>query len=520
MSVALQENFWSYRECMRRWMRGGEVDARAAESKERYGGAEGPLPLDERLAQTIWAQQLFGSGEMRLVDGRGLRVLDPGRWNGSAGPDFQGARLLIDGETLRGDVEIHLRPGDWSAHGHQRDLDYNGVILHAVLHSDDGAKDDPLHNGRRTPRLEMEPYIFPDLETLRRSLSVDDFQYAQPSHAGKCQRLMTETEAAWVVDYLDRAGEERLIAKTRRLEEQARQAEPEQVFYQSVMMSLGAGAGKTLYYLLAKRTPLSEIMDFARESPRQEWNVTIEALLLAVAGLLPEEDALADAPEESRARAALLRDRWAQLESYWSDRPIPPTRRWFQGIRPVNFPTRRLAAMAILLARAMTLGRQPLEELLARIRAGAASLEDAVPSRKRHPLLTGLIEWFVVPGEGHFWGTHYSFTAKASARTMTLIGEATALSLVFNALLPAGLLAARREGDAALESAVFRLFSLAPPLQPNHVTEFMLRRLFGDAEQGRALANTERRRQGLFQIFQHCCNGEERHCDACYYLTS
>ncbi len=43
-------------------------------------------------------------------------------------------------------------------------------------------------------------------------------------------------------------------------------------------------------------------------------------------------------------------------------------------------------------------------------------------------------------------------------------------------------------------------------------------RLFGDHERAGSLINTERRRQGLFQIFYSCCRGEKRHCEACYLI--
>ena len=46
----------------------------------------------------------------------------------------------------------------------------------------------------------------------------------------------------------------------------------------------------------------------------------------------------------------------------------------------------------------------------------------------------------------------------------------------------------------------------------------MTARLFGPNEQAAKIINTERRRQGLFQIFYTCCNAEERNCSACYYL--
>lgn len=518
------ESFWEYREYLRQRLAGtggttGGTLA-AAEPEEPYQVLKGPAPLSERLIQTIWAQQLLQPGALRLADGRPLRILDPGRWNGSAGADFKAAHLLIGTETVLGDVEIHLAGPDWLAHGHQRDLAYNTVVLHVVLRLGDGKIHDPLHNGGLVPRLELEPYIFPDLETLRRSLTPDDYQYTQPQGVGRCHALLTELTPAVLTDFLDRAGEERLVAKMQRLDEQARHAPLEQVFYQALMMALGTGSGKTLYYLLAKRTPLSEMMDFVRELPEAQWAAGFEALFLNVGGLLPSGEELVTAPPESRARAEMLWTLWRRFEPYWSDRVIPPTRRWFQGIRPVNFPVRRLAGVAALLARRLRAGRLPLADLLERIQAGQASLEQAVPSRKRHSLLAELVEWFRVDGAGHFWGNHYSFSAAPSVRVMDLIGEGAALSLTFNALLPMALLAARRAGDEALVKAAQRLYGIVPPLQSNHITEFMGHRLFGQNEHAMKLINTERRQQGLFQIFYACCNGEERHCEACHLFRS
>jgi hypothetical protein len=529
LNAAGPETFWAWREAMRDRMQGGRPD-RAVEEGVFYRESTGPLPLDERLAQAIWAQQLFGGGQLRLMDGRSLRVLDQGRWNGAGGPDFRDARLMIDERPVRGDVEIHLLAGDWDNHGHARDLDYNGVALHAALKIDDGQAYDLLHNGERVPRLEMEPFVFPDVETLRRSMSADDFQYAQPAADGRCRHLMTSLEPGQVADFLDRAGEERLVAKMRRLEDQMTGAgDLEQVFYQATLMTLGAGGAKTLYYLLAKRAPVAELMEDAREMPSEQWGLAIEALLLGVAGLIPGQTAAADGAQgaeasfgdaDALARRDALMAVWRRQEPYWRDRVMPSSRQWQTGVRPVNFATRRLAGMALLLARSMREGRLPFEDLMDRLRAGMTTLAGAPPTRrKRHPLLDDLMGRLRAPGEGHFWGTHYTFAARPAARPMDLIGEATAMSLVFNAFIPAALLQARREKDNTLEEAALRLFRLVPPLQPNHVTEFMTRRLFGAEGRGAALISTECRRQGLFQIFYHCCNGQERHCDACYYLS-
>ena len=520
MDFTFRDSFWDYREHFRARLAGGGIGA-AADPQEPYLPLHGPMPLNEKLIQTIWAQQLLQSGGLRLADGRPLRILDPGRWTGHAGPDFKDARIMIGEATLSGDIEVHLYGPDWAAHGHERDLDYNTLVLHVVLRSDDGRVADQLHNGSSVPRLELEPYIFPDLETVRRSLTPDDYQYMATAGAGRCLPLMTDLDPIQLADFLDRAGDERLIAKMQRLDEQARQATLEQVFYQALMTALGTGPGKTLYYLLAKRTPLAEMADFVRDLGEAQWAAGFEALLLGVGGLLPPEADLATAPPEARERAATLRALWTRLEPYWCDRVIPPTRRWFQGIRPVNFPVRRLAGVAVLLARSLRTGRPLLGGMLERIRAAAALLRDAVPTRKKNPLVVDLTRDLSVAGEGHFWGTHYSFNAKPAERRMDLIGEGAATSLILNALLPAALLAARREGGdpgQALREAVVRLYGLIPPLQDNHITEFMTHRLFDDDEHAIKLLNTERRRQALFQIFYTCCNAEERDCSRCFYF--
>lgn len=512
------QSFWDYRERYRQCMETAAA-MQTAEPGQGYENLSGPLPVNERLVQTIWAQQLIQGSGLRLVGGATLRVLDPGRWNGAAGPDFRDASLLIDGQPVAGDVEIHLEACDWSAHGHHRDLDFNNVILHACLRSPDGRKGDARHNGTIVPRFEMEPYVFPDLETLRRSLTPDDFEYTRPQRAGRCFELMRTLSAQEVGDFLDRAGDERLVGKMQRLEDQLADADLEQVFYQALLTALGSGSGRTLFYLLAKRTPIAELCDYVRDWPEARWPMVFESLLLHVAGLAPGEAELREAPAEARERADQLRRIWDRLEPYWADRLIPPTRRWFKGIRPVNFPTRRLAAVACLLSRSLREGRCPLDPFVERLVAGAASLRTARPTRRRHPLLRELVERLTVSGHGHFWGRHYSFTARPAPCPMNLIGEGAATSLLLNAVLPAALLHARVSGDETALEATERLFGFVPPLQPNHITEFMTRRLF-EEESAKALINTERRRQGLFQIFHHCCKGEERDCARCYYFTN
>lgn len=513
--MRVMESFWEYRETFRSQMQSRPY---SAEGSPEYGLAPPVTPLNERLVQAIWNNQLLQPEGLRLADGRPVRVIDPGRWNGAGGPDFLDARVMIGEDILAGDIELHLLASQWRAHSHDSDLDYNNVVLHVVLQNDDGKTHDTLHNGAKLPRLELEPYLFPDLDTIRRSMTPDDYPYERPASLGKCYELMSSLPAEVATDFLDKAGDERLASKVRRMEEQASTVDLEQAFYQTVMMSLGVGPTKSLYYLLAKRAPAAELLDYARELPPADLRAGIEAMLLHVAGLVPPPGELEEAPDESRAYAVRLATLWKKFEPYWSDRRLAPTRRWYRGIRPVNFPARRLAAVAALLARSVEQGRPMLADLRSRVESAAGSLAEARPARRMHPLIRELIDWFLLKDERGFWTNHYSFTAAPARQSMQLIGDSTARSLIFNALAPALVLVARHEENAALLNAARKLYSIFPPLQANHVTEFMLRRLFGEGPRGGTLITTERRQQGLFQIFYSCCSSEERHCDSCYYL--
>jgi len=297
----------------------------------------------------------------------------------------------------------------------------------------------------------------------------------------------------------------------------------EQVFYQALLSALGSSNGKPLYYLLAKRAPLAELRreyDAAAEASTDTGAAgrLLESLLLHVAGLVPSDPELANAPDEARDRAGLLKELWAPLEPYWADRVIPPSRGWYRDIRPVNFPPRRLAAVAQLLARGFARGTTPLGEAIDHVRDAARLYDVEKGARRSSRAARRLAEYFEAPVSRDFWAFHYSFQARPSRRPLRLIGESTGRSLAFNAILPAVELAARRSGERELAEAVRRLFVAYPRLQGNHIVNFTRERLFGRGEEPRGLLRTERRQQGLFQIFHSCCNGETEHCDCCHYL--
>lgn len=102
-------------------------------SVEEFQGYYGPYQASEILLQKIWLKSAFDIRGLKDQWGREVNVEFAGQWNRLDGPDFKRARLTIDGEFIEGDVEVHFRHGDWTAHGHDRDSGYDEVVLHVVL---------------------------------------------------------------------------------------------------------------------------------------------------------------------------------------------------------------------------------------------------------------------------------------------------------------------------------------------------------------------------------------------------
>lgn len=96
-------------------------------------GWYGPYTVSERVIQKIWLRGDYRAGNLRTLSGKALRVRHPGRWNLQEGPDFRGGEWELDGQRVRGDIEIHFQARDWVAHGHGQDPNFAGVALHVLL---------------------------------------------------------------------------------------------------------------------------------------------------------------------------------------------------------------------------------------------------------------------------------------------------------------------------------------------------------------------------------------------------
>ncbi len=321
---------------------------------QRDGGCceSRPEGLDELHVQALWQDAKLRPQTLALVDGTPLEVLEPGRWNRGCGPDFQDALVAIGGIVRRGDVEVHLRPNDWDAHGHQGDSAYHNVILHVTWFATPSSKE--ISGG--IPHLALQPFVEKTAPFDFAQLTLDAVPYPEQSRERPC-RLRLRTVPGATERLLTCAGYHRLQLKTQRFIEGLRAEEPFQCFYEGLMAAMGYGRNAEPFRRLAQEVPFSRIECFPSRSRF--------AILAGVAGLLKPSQ----------------RDLW---DLWWQSGLQPPLQpfAWdMRGMRPANHPMKRLAGVVGVLHSISTLLECSLEKLPKALCDAATLLQETVASK-------------------------------------------------------------------------------------------------------------------------------------------
>lgn len=256
--------------------------------------------LTERHLQAVWYDRRLRPAGLCTRSGVELNVIDPGRWNSGPGPDFLDAVLELGSERriVRGDVEVHLRPGDWEAHGHGSDAAYRRVVLHVTW----SCGPDPVTLPADAVTVWLGRFLSGSPGFSPAAIDLGAYPYAHsPSGRRPCEsRFAGEPDSAR--ECLAAAGRRRLAAKSRRMgalladaggsSESRRQA-----FYLEVMEALGYVRNRTGFRQIASAVPLSTLLSEPENAERA---------FLAAAGFVdwPRGPARPCNSPESRLRAA------------------------------------------------------------------------------------------------------------------------------------------------------------------------------------------------------------------------
>lgn len=459
----------------------------------RLQAAEGEPAVPERALQCIWYEQLFSGDDLALEDGRPLRVVSPGWWNRSEGPDFKNAQIEFAGRLRTGDIEVHTNHGAWAAHGHQNDRRYDRVLLHVVWESVPAATPACNSQGEPIPTLLLGKYISSEVFAMASSLSEEESYSIPDAHPGACAAMAVWDDPEALERFLHLAGEWRMLNKARLFRERMEQAGADQAAYEQLLAACGYAPFKDQFRAVARALPYDRVRQLAQRNP-----LLLEAALFQLAGLLP-----ATLPEETGPVPHHMRMASLQREHLTGLRSLALV--WPKmGIRPNNRPERRLAGAARFLARTAHMG---LADTILNIwRTEMADIE-----RRR-----AFEELF--PGKMGFWAAQYSWTGHPLARPTAPLGAARVRSIIGNVFVPLGLAVARHRRDRTLEEQVFAFFIALPKEADNHILKRMLPRVCPEEFR---LIQSFRLQQGLLQMYQDWCepNPSCRNCALLAHLA-
>lgn len=455
----------------------------------------------ERLVQAIWQHQRLRRGELKTTGGQSVRVFHPGFANLEGGPDFRGAVLQIGGGApCSGDVEVDLRAAGWRAHGHDRNPNFQKVLLHVIWDVDGGHtfRGQERFPGTRPPVLSIKDAIDAPLAELSLALENESLRFLPETLRGRCCAPLRELPESILSDLLYQAAQVRFETRAAHMRACAKGSGWEQALWEHLFRALGYKHNVwPMQHLAEQRTRLLGLPEKNRDAMLR----MLQARLLGVSGLLPSELSRVE-----RGDNAYLRSIW---DVWWRDRDtfsdvILPRAAWrFHGLRPANHPQRRLALASHWLADA---------HFISRIEKWIAARKDK--TRTYSKLLRDLMGILQVERDD-FWSWHFTFKSARLKRQQPLLGEGRATDLAVNVIFPWLWIRAVEGHNEMIKEEVERRYFAWPPAEDNSILKLARQRLLGTSE-ARVL-KTAAAQQGLIQIVRDFCEHSNAVCDNCRF---
>ncbi|MBD0350357.1 MAG: DUF2851 family protein [Flavisolibacter sp.] len=277
--------------------------------------------MTEKLLQFIWQFGYFNQNALCTTKGEKVQIISTGNVNKNCGPDFLNARIKINETVLAGSVELHIKTSDWNKHGHTGHEQYKNVILHVVYKHDkaieNGVSVLPLEN--RISKLLLDHYT----------------QLMQGTHFIPCSSAIHGVNELIWLSWKERLLAERLTRKAQNIFAylKANKDHWEESFWWLLARNFGMPVNADAFELLAKSISINTLA-------KHKSNIhQLEALLFGQAGLLQAE--------YKDDYVKLLKREYLFLQRKYHLQPIfMPLQ--FLRMRPQNFPTIRLAQLAML----------------------------------------------------------------------------------------------------------------------------------------------------------------------------
>ncbi len=346
--------------------------------------------MKEDFLHYIWRYKKLNVFNLRTEQDQQLEILRFGDYLQDEGPDFFNAHLLIDNQKWIGTVEIHVKSSDWYIHQHETDPNYDNVILHVVWEDDI-----PVFNKSNTPipTLVLKKYV--DVSTLEKyhALSTE-----KPTLY--CEKHIVDTpDLHWNL-WKEKLLVERLELKSKKITELTTKTNNnwEEILYNLLLKNFGLNINGEYFEQIAQIVPFKIIK---KEATSIE---NLEAIFFGILGMLEHEDI----PYVEK-----LSKNFRYLSSKYQWNNIYVKKPMFYKLRPDNFPTIRLAQLAMLFHKE--------KHLFSKLIIENSTYEE--------------IHQILKVNTSDFWKTHYIFNKESSVKNKNTSASFIDL-IILNTIIP------------------------------------------------------------------------------------
>ncbi len=345
--------------------------------------------MTEKLLHFIWQFQYYNKAELHTTNEEVLQILKPGHYNTHQGPDFLNGSIKVDNITLVGNIELHLNSSDWFKHQHTTDKNYANIILHVVWNNDKPV----TIAGKQVPTLELKTRV------AKTMLQRYEWLMNEQTTIACTKFLPVLSEIGWMA-WKERLTIERLEQKSKYVLELFEQSKHhwEEVFWWMIARNFGSTVNTECFEAIAKSISINILAKHKNQIHQ------IEALLLGQANLLNEsfEETY---PQMLQKEYAFLQKKY-QLE-HCSATPL------FLRMRPANFPSVRLAQLAMLVHHSSHLFSK-INEI---------------------DLVTDVKQLFNVTAND-YWHYHYQLDVLLQDKKPKVLGNQMVQNIIINTIIP------------------------------------------------------------------------------------
>ena len=382
--------------------------------------------MNESFLHYVWQFQYFNKDELLSSDGEPISILKVGFLNSNSGPDFSDAKIMINGIEWVGTVEIHIKSSDWLVHHHESDLAYENVVLHVVWENDE-----PVFrkDNSRIPTLELQGRVDESIVKEYKKL-------VNSSRLVACEKSFYRVEELTKLSMLDKVLAQRLENKARWVNEllELNQGDWEETLYQLLAKNFGFKVNADPFYQLAKPLPYKIIR-------KQNSLLQVEALLFGQAGMLEaktKDEYITNLYQEYN----FLSHKYSIRESR-----LNPSQWKFLRLRPTNFPTVRIAQLALLLYSSKNIFSQLVS---------ANSYSS--------------LEKLLAVNQSGYWQDHYRFGKRAKG-VVPALGKSSVQNILINTVAPSLVAYGKYKDEQIFIDKAIELLQQMPA-EENKITRF------------------------------------------------